>query len=88
MDKIRSITPRGRAGKGRPPGAQNRTTRTMKTMLLGALSDLGGQQWLVGQARENPVEFLRLLARLIPPAKEESDAGDGDDPFIDPNPDL
>jgi len=87
-DKIRRITPRGRAGKGRPPGAQNRTTRTMKEMLLGALSDLGGQRWLVEQARENPTAFLKLLERLIPRAVEEPDADDDDDLFIDPDPDL
>jgi hypothetical protein len=88
MDKIRNIRPRGRAGKGRPPGSLNKTTAGAKAMVLGALEQLGGQQWLVEQARENPTAFLKLLERLIPRAVEESDAGDGDDLFIDPNPDL
>jgi hypothetical protein len=35
------------AGKGRPKGARNKLTRDVKEMILGALSDVGGQKWLV-----------------------------------------
>lgn len=55
-----------RAGMGRPKGAQNVMTKTVKEMLLGALDELGGQTWLVEQARAEPRAFLTLLARLIP----------------------
>ena len=54
------------AGKGRPKGAQNKVTRTLKHMILGALDDLGGQDWLVAQARANPTAFLTLLGRVLP----------------------
>ena len=55
-----------RAGMGRPRGAQNVMTKTVKEMLLGALDELGGQQWLIEQAKTEPRAFMTLLARLIP----------------------
>ena len=54
------------AGKGRPKGAQNKMTRTLKHMILGALDELGGQQWLVAQAQANPAAFFTLLGRVLP----------------------
>ena len=54
------------AGKGRPKGAVNKTTASVKEMLLGALEELGGQQWLIEQAKTEPRAFMTLLARLIP----------------------
>ena len=35
-------------------------------MILGALNDAGGQQYLVEQARENPAAFLRLIGQILP----------------------
>jgi hypothetical protein len=54
------------AGKGRPRGAANTMTRSLRDMILGALDDAGGQAYLAEQARENPVAFMALLARLLP----------------------
>lgn len=53
---------RGGRGKGTP----NKTTTAIKEMIEGALSDLGGQKWLVGAAKENPAAFMALVGRLIP----------------------
>lgn len=64
------------AGKGRPKGSPNRTTATAKEMILGALSDLGGQAWLVEQAEADPKAFLSLLARLIPTETSASISAD------------
>ncbi len=58
--------PGGNAGKGRPKGAQNKITKDLKSMILGALSDAGGQDYLAEQAADNPVAFMALLGRVLP----------------------
>jgi hypothetical protein len=45
------------AGKGRPKGAANKMTRALKDMILGALDEAGGQQYLARQAEKNPAAF-------------------------------
>lgn len=35
-------------------------------MILGALSDAGGQKYLATQAQKNPVAFMSLLGRILP----------------------
>ena len=54
------------AGKGRPRGAANTMTRTLRDMILGALDDAGGQAYLAEQAHQNPAAFLTLLGRVLP----------------------
>jgi hypothetical protein len=51
------------AGKGRPKGAANAMTRTLREMILGALDDAGGQDYLAEQAHKNPAAFMALLNR-------------------------
>lgn len=57
---------RGNAGKGRPKGSPNKVNASLKELILGALHDAGGRGWLAGQAQENPVAFMALLAKLLP----------------------
>ncbi|WP_162271811.1 hypothetical protein [Gemmata sp. SH-PL17] len=54
------------AGKGRPKGALNKSTKTVRDSVLAAFDKLGGVRWLVHLGRTNPVEFARLLGRLLP----------------------
>ena len=54
------------SGQGRPRGAQNRMSADVKAMILGALDELGGQDYLVTQARENPTAFLSLVGKILP----------------------
>jgi hypothetical protein len=54
--------PPGGSRKGKP----NKVTADVKTMILGALSDAGGQDYLARQALEKPVAFLALLGRVMP----------------------
>lgn len=56
----------GSHGPGRPPGMQNKLTSELKAMIEGALSDVGGREYLAQQARENPVAFMSLLGKIIP----------------------
>jgi hypothetical protein len=57
---------RGNAGKGRPPGSQNKVTATVKMMVLGALDALGGEEWLVAQAKKHPQAFMQMLRQVMP----------------------
>lgn len=60
--------------RGRPPGAQNKTTRILKEALLLAAEQTGenlrGRHGLVGylrrQARREPRAFMGMLARVLP----------------------
>lgn len=54
------------AGMGRKKGVPNRLTASVKQMILGALDDLGGQQWLVESAKQDPKAFMSLLGRILP----------------------
>lgn len=65
--KIGSDTPnRGNAGKGRPKGAKNKTTASIKAAFLEAFDQRGGVPSLVRWASENETEFYKLVGRLIP----------------------
>ena len=41
-------------------------TADLKGMILGALSDAGGQAYLQRQALENPSAFLSLISKVLP----------------------
>lgn len=54
------------AGKGRPKGAKNKTTQELKDMILAALSESGGVEYLKKQADQNPGPFLSLIGKVLP----------------------
>ena len=54
------------AGKGRIKGVPNKNTKAIKDMILGALSDAGGQEYLARQAEENPAAFMGLIGKVLP----------------------
>jgi hypothetical protein len=56
----------GTPGPGRPKGSVNKTTKALKDMILGALDDAGGQQYLLKQALDNPNQFLALIGKVLP----------------------
>ena len=61
-------------GQGRPKGAQNKFTKTFKGMVEGELERLGPDhfhEWAI----ENPTDFYRLSARLLPSVRELSGPG-------------
>lgn len=58
--------PEGKRRRGRPKGSPNKVAKTVKDMILGALDELGGQEWLVKQAKLAPKNFITLVARVLP----------------------
>ena len=54
------------AGRGRPKGSPNKATKALKDMILGALDDAGGQDYLRQQSIENPTAFLTLIGKVLP----------------------
>ena len=55
-----------REGAGRPKGVPNKMTKALKEMILGALDDAGGQEYLAKQAEENPSAFMTLIGKVLP----------------------
>jgi len=51
---------------GRPKGSRNKTTTAVKEMILQALSNKGGVEYLEKQADENPTAFLTLVGKVLP----------------------
>lgn len=56
----------GNRGKGRPKGALNKNTAQLKDMILEALNEAGGIEYLQRQADENPTAFLTLVGKVLP----------------------
>src|SRR3954465_15029444 len=51
---------------GRVKGTPNKVPAPIKGMILGALSDIGGQKWLADTALEHPVAFMGLVGKVLP----------------------
>jgi hypothetical protein len=64
-DKKRKVGD-GTPGPGRPKGVQNKTTKAIKEMVLAALDQAGGTDYLVRQADENPTAFMTLVGKVLP----------------------
>lgn len=51
---------------GRKPGSLNKTTRELKEMILQALDESGGVEYLKQTAIDNPASFCTLLGKVLP----------------------
>lgn len=51
---------------GRKKGSVNKISSSVKDMLLGALDDVGGQEYFRNLALENPVAFASLIKHITP----------------------
>lgn len=51
---------------GRQKGTPNKLNADVKAMLLGALNQVGGQQYLAEQAKSSPAAFLSLIGKVLP----------------------
>ena len=50
----------------RTKGSLGKQTIALKTMILNALDECGGVEYLVKQAKENPTAFLTLIGKTLP----------------------
>jgi len=64
----------GTPGPGRPKGVPNKNTKALKDMILGALDNKGGVEYLEKQADENPTAFLSLIGKVLPTTLQGSGA--------------
>ena len=55
-----------RPGAGRPPGAVSPHSVEIKDMMLGALAELGGKDYMMEQGRINPAAFMAIISRMLP----------------------
>ena len=55
-----------RNGAGRPKGRVAQETADIKAMVIGALQDVGGRDWLAARAHDQPVAFMGLIGRVLP----------------------
>lgn len=56
----------GLPGPGRPKGSADKKSLKLTQMIIAALDESGGVDYLVEQARKNPRAFLALLAKTLP----------------------
>lgn len=54
------------AGKGRKKGVPNKVTGELKAMILQALDQAGGVDYLVARAGDSPTAFLTLVGKVLP----------------------
>lgn len=54
------------AGRGRPKGSPNKVGAAIKEMVIQALENKGGVEYLERQAEANPTAFLSLVGKVLP----------------------
>jgi hypothetical protein len=54
------------SGQGRPKGAVNKVSKSVKEMILGAIEELNGQEYFVTLAKDNPAAFASLVKHITP----------------------
>jgi hypothetical protein len=70
--------PKGQKFGGRKKGTPNKLTAALKDIILQALADAGGVQYLTAQAASNPAAFMALVGRVLPLQVNDG----GDDPRV------
>ena len=60
--------PRGgrREGAGRKPGVPNKDNADIRAMIIGALNQVGGVDYLAARALDAPSSFLALVGKVLP----------------------
>lgn len=81
MDKPKQGTNTGNAGKGRPKGAVNKTTKAAKEAIAEAAEGLGGASRLIAWAREDEKNERVFWGTIYPKLIPVTLAGDEDNPL-------
>lgn len=68
MDKPKVSTKFGKGNPGKPKGAVNKLGKEVKEMILGALDQVGGQDYLAERAQDprTASAFLTLVGKVLP----------------------
>ena len=75
----------GLGNPGKPRGAVNKAGAEVKTMLIEALSEIGGKDYLIAKAKSHPAPFLALIGKLIPSEVKAEVTGKDGAPFFAPD---
>ncbi len=70
--KVQNTAKPPAAGKGRPKGAQNKLTKTIKAAVEAAFDKAGGADYLASMAEQEPVAFMGLLGKILPTQLQHS----------------
>lgn len=62
-------------GSGRAKGTTNHDTAKLRGMIVEALHNAGGVDYLVRQAEESPQAFLSLIGKVLPKEITGADGG-------------
>ena len=54
------------AGRGRPKGAPNKVTKTLREAIEASFDNVGGVDYLSRMAEEEPKAYLALLGKILP----------------------
>ena len=65
----------GKPGPGRPKGVPNKINGQLREMILEALDNAGGVEYLQRQADANPNAFLGLIGKVLPMQVTGNDGG-------------
>lgn len=65
----------GRKGPGRPKGSVNKLSGDVKAMILKALDDAGGAEYLLDRAKDSPAAFMTLVGKVLPMQVTGADGG-------------
>ena len=68
----------GSVSGGRKKGSLNKENKAIREMIIEALDELGGVDYLVTQAKDNPNAFMSLLAKVLP----TQITGDPENPLV------
>src|SRR5262245_25884522 len=51
---------------GRQKGTQNKISTDVRAIILGALNDVGGKDYLAKHAKESPCALMTLIGKVLP----------------------
>ncbi len=54
------------AGKGRPKGASNKVTKTIREAIETSFEQVGGADYLAKMAQDHPTAYMSLLSKILP----------------------